>query len=463
MSEPPIRTWIVQLIAKGAIQFADSTNLTIVAGPMSTVPVHGVRLRNHVCWASEDHSEGAPTFVGAFVAEAAGEFATQDEAVSVLANLANPYIQTMALIANAAIEEPEDLFAYAPPRDPDDTGEFVVQRHSQERAPAARLRKVDAADVMPVLEKLIGHPREERLHRSIAHYRMALDQLNPENRVLSAEFLWMVVENMTRVVLDRLCAEHGIDPTARDAKHLLALALGFKPKKTEEAFTPAVQALIDSGELDPGRLKRDNSHLDALDAHIRREILLAGDKPCYRQLREMSDGFEHGYMSFGDVRTKSGVADAAFTHLRHAILREIGLDDDSPLFDKRFDTPQGVWRPIFEGHGDYTDSSGRKVVLSPTTFNDPWPDAPGLTLVPRLKAVVDKPDGTRDLTLEVNGTASGMPSTQTARVTSARWVSPSGADGQVISQRVMTRLNGSIVEDTTTIPEEPPNRPPQRA
>lgn len=450
------RTWIVQLTAKAAVRFDANGHLTIVAGPASTLTVHGVRLRNHKCWATQDHSVGAPSFIGGFVAEAAGEFANKDEAVSVLANLANPYFQVMALIANAAIEEPEDLLAYAPPVDRDDTGEFVVQRHSQARAPAARLRKVCAPEAMAVLQGLMGHPREERLHRAMAHYRMALNHLNPENRVLSAESLWMVVENTSRVVFDRLCSEHAIDPRARDAKHLLALAVGFQPKKLEEGYAPGVQALIDSGELNPGRLKRDNTHLDALDTHIRRDVLLGGDKACYKQLREMSDGFEHGYMSFGDVRAKSAVADAAFTHLRHAILREIGIDDSSTLFDARYDTPQGVWRPAFEGHGEYTDSSGREVDLSPETFNDPWPDAPGLSLVPVMNAVVDNPDGTRTITLEVNGTTTAMPDTQTVRLTSSRWILPGGVDGQIIRNEVTTRLNGEIVEDSTTIPEEPP-------
>lgn len=133
------RTWIVQLIAKGAMQFTEEKNLAIVAGPDTTMPVHGVRLRNHVCWATEDHGNSAPKFVGGFVAEAAGKFATKEEAVSVLA--ANPYFQLMALNANAGIEEPEGLFAYAPPRHPHDTGEFVVQRHSQAR-PLSRERSV---------------------------------------------------------------------------------------------------------------------------------------------------------------------------------------------------------------------------------------------------------------------------------------------------------------------------------
>lgn len=459
MSIPTSRTWIVRVTAKAAFRFDEDQQLTIVAGPDSTLPVHGVRLRNHRCWATEDHSDGAPTFIGGFVAEASGEFVAKNEAVAVLANLANPYFQVIAVLANAAVEEPEDLFAYAPPVGPDDAGEFVVQRHSQARSPAARLRRLAADDVMPVLARLMGHPREEGLHRAMAHFRMALGELNPENRVLSAESLWMAIENMTHVVLERLYDEHSIGPHTKDAKHLLALALGFQPRERDEVLSPAVRALIDSGEFDPGRLKRDNSHLDALDAHIRREILLEGDEACYKQLREMSNGFEHGYLSFGDARTKSGVADAAFAHLRRAILREIGLEVTSPLFADRFDSPQGVWRPVFEGHGEYTDTSDRTVDLSPENFNDPWPDAPGLSLVPSMKAVVDNPDGTRTITLEVDGTTTAMPATQTARVTLGRWISATGAEGQIIKHEIAVRLNGEVVEDSTTVPEEPPEPP----
>lgn len=76
----------------------------------------------------------------------------------------------------------------------------------------------------------------------------------------------------------------------------------------------------------------------------------------------------------------------------------------------------------FEGHGEYTDSTGRIVNLGPDTFTDPWPDAPGLTLIPSMKAVVDNPDGTRTITLEVSGTTTAMADSQTARVTESRWI-----------------------------------------
>ena len=62
--------------------------------------------------------------------------------------------QTLPVGATLAVIEPEvygllrtqDVVAYAPPAGPDDAGEFVVQRHSQFRSPAARLRKVAAPE-----------------------------------------------------------------------------------------------------------------------------------------------------------------------------------------------------------------------------------------------------------------------------------------------------------------------------
>ena len=450
--------WIVVLSAKAGFRFDERKQITIVAAPNSTPGMAGIRLRNEFCWATEDTGPDAAVFVGGFVAEAAGEFDSVEEAFEVLGNLANPYFHVLAVVANAGVEESEDQRAYTPPVDGHDEGRFVVQRHSQARAPAARLRKLEASDAMEVLHLLMGHPREERLHRAMSHFREALNQLDHRNRVLPAESLWMVVESLTRVVLDRLCREHDLAPEAPDAKHELALALGFKPRKLE-ARSANVQAVIDSGELKRSDLKRDNSHLDALDTHIRRDLLLAGDKQCYRQLREMSDGFEHGFMSFGAIREKSKVADLAFTHLRRAILKEIGLREDSPLFDERFDGPQGVWRPVLEAEGTYRDSAGLSVNLSPATLNDPWPDPPQLSLVPTIKGVIDEPDGTRTLSLQVNGSTHALTTTQSASVTRTRWVSPGAADAKAIRQQTTVRLNGEVISDTVHVPGGEDKRP----
>ncbi len=73
-----------------------------------------------------------------------------------------------------------------------------------------------------------------------------------------------------------------------------------------------------------------------------------------------------------------------------------------------------------------------------------------------MKAVVDNPDGTRTLTLQVDGTTTAMPDSQRAWVTESRWISPGGSDSEVIDRDVTIRLNGEVVEDAVILPDEPP-------
>jgi hypothetical protein len=369
------------------------------------------------------------------------------------APLVEPYFQILALLAHAGVEESEDRFAYAPPLDVEDEGEFVIQRHSQPRAPAARVRTVAAADAMEVVGLVMGHSQEEGLHRAMSHFRQAMNQLDHANLVLPAQSLWVVVENMTHVVLGRLYQEHGIDPKADDAKHQLAVALGFQPKIFEQ-LSPAVQALIDAGELTKGDLRRDTSHLTALGRYVRLELLLGNDKDCYTQLSSMSTGLEHGFMGFDEIRKRSKVADRAFTYLRRAMLREIGLRPDSPLFDERFDGAQGIWRPVLEAQGVYADSAGRSVNLSPESFNDPWPDPPQLSLVPLVAGVVDHDDGRRTVTLQINGQMHALTPTQTAQVRKTVWLSPAAADAKAYRQTSTMSVNGEVISETIEIPSE---------
>ena len=112
----------MELWAKAGFCLEDNQQIAVVAGPDSTGPMHGVRLRNGISWASSNHSKDAATFIGGFVAEAAGTFASKVDAVSFLSTQASPYFQILAVVANAGVEEPEDLVAYAPPANPDDKG-----------------------------------------------------------------------------------------------------------------------------------------------------------------------------------------------------------------------------------------------------------------------------------------------------------------------------------------------------
>jgi hypothetical protein len=418
------RLWIVRLMARSAVRLQEEDqSVTILAGPLSTAPVVALRLRNLLNYASADLSAGAPTFVRGFAIEAAGHFPSVETAVSALGNLANSYFQIIALAGNAATAQPEDVVAFAPPTSPDGRGEYVVQRHSLPRSPAAKVRKLPVAALMELLEAFNQHPAEEQLHRALAHYRSALSYLDPQNRVLAAEALWMAVENLSHVILNRLRAEHGLKQNG-EGKHQLAVKLGFPPAN-----------------------QGDRQHLGVLDGHIRRELIFGGDRECYRRLKDLSDGFEHGFMSFDEIQLHSQVTDAAFANIRDALLREIGVPDGSVLFEELLRRPLGDWDPALELRGHYRDSAaGVLPGLTPETAAGDWPNFSGLGLIPYLSRVEDRPDGIRDIELKIRGDLD-LDETQSVGFDSTLWVLP-GADGDAPPARreVTLEINGEVIE-----------------
>lgn len=442
------RRWIVTVSSPSAARISRKEQVGLGTGGGG--PVDGIRIRNAMCWSGEERGDGAPTFAGGIVVEATGVAADSTAAVDTLGNAAAPYLHVVALAANAAVEDTEDIVTYAPPEDPADVGEFFVQRHSQPRSPAASVRDVDADALVTLIQHLVGHPHEERLHRAMAHYRMALSHLDPLNRLLAAESLWMAVENLSQVVLDRLRVERGLPPTPT-GKHLLAEALGYRARPAPRQHI-VVTALLRLRLLSPKALRRDNSHLGRLDAHVRREVIFGGDKACYAALKEASDGFEHGFLDFAQVRSKSEVADRAFTLVRRAILSEIGVPSNSPLFDRRYDAPLAAWRPVFEAAATYRDTAAAPFPSEgPSIVHRPWPDPPGLPLVPLMKRVVDDDDGVRHITLEVNGTAE-LTETQRAELVSASWALPGAPDKKPLSSEFCARLNGNVVAEILSVP-----------
>jgi hypothetical protein len=417
------RVWIVGLHVRSAVRLADDKLLNIRAGPESTVSVVGVRLRNLRC-VDEDGSH----FFAALVAEAAGHFPDAETAVSVLGNLASPYLQVAALACNTAIDEVEDVFCYSPPVDADDTGTFLIQRHSQPRAPAAVVRDLPVPALFELLQALHGHEREDRLHRAMAHYRLALDHIAFQNWVLASEYLYIAVENLARVVTQRLINQAGF-PDNGEGKHKFAISVGFTPAN-----------------------ERDRSHLGRLDSWVREQHVFARDVECYRQLVDASDAFEHGYEGFDYVRERAkAVTRRAFSHVRKAILTEIGLPQDSELFDSRFDVPLGDWRPVLELEGTYKDSAPTAIpdFENPKAVNDGWPDFVGPTVIPLISKIVDHKDGKRQVSLTARGDGRSLTESQSISIIDTRWVVPSGKEVEPPGDIELTQvlLNGNDVTE----------------
>lgn len=386
-----MREWVVLLQARSTIRLRDDHVVHVEAGPASTAPILDIRVRN-----SLSKIDDRLLVTGLFVA-GRGLAGSAEAAVPLLASRATPYLHIIATAANGAIDEPKDLLAYAPPT-ASERGAFVDRRSCNRPYPAAVVRSTDAADLLPVLEALEHHPDRERLHRAMAHYRHALGQLDPWNRVMSAEALFLACENLGQVILRRLYREASL-PDTGESKHQLAVAAGFNPPNPSS-----------------------RQHLSNFDSHIRATYIFEGDDDTYRNLRFASEHFEHGSRSFDAVQAAAHAsADTAFNLVRRTILRELGIADDSPLLtDHKYQEPLAGWDTTLQVSGTY--SSDRA---------DDWPYFYGLSLFPEIVKMEDLDDGRRNVTLRATGTGASLLDGQQVAIESTVWAAPLTSDRKV--------------------------------
>jgi hypothetical protein len=367
-----MREWIVMLRARSSVRLTGKDILNIEARPASTEPVVAVRLRN--AFAEVD---GRLIFTG-LIAEARGLAEEPADAVALLSPLAAPHLQVVATAANAAVDEPSRMLIYAPPTG-DEPGRFLEQRSVGEPLPATTVRAIHVSDLGAVHQGLEDHSDKARLHRSMAHYRQAVRLLDPFNRVMTAQHLWMACENLGQVIFRRLCQEADLpvsDNPRRmgEHKHQLAVAAGFNP------------------------IGQSRQHLYDFDAHIRVEHIFGGDRETYKQLRDASDAFEHGYADFGEVHAAvHGSADTALRLVRNAILREIALPVDSPLLGEKYEHPLEGWQPTFQMAGTYASDR-----------DDDWPYFYGPNLMPEIVAIEEVGDEQRNVTFRANASGASL-------------------------------------------------------
>jgi hypothetical protein len=75
-------------------------------------------------------------------------------------------------------------------------------------------------------------------------------------------------------------------------------------------------ALIDAWKIEPKQL----------DSEVRLRLLFDGDEDTYSKVKRASDGFEHGFLNFHDIRTTAlALRESAAGYLRRALLRLSGI------------------------------------------------------------------------------------------------------------------------------------------
>ncbi|MGH8727552.1 MAG: hypothetical protein ACREV9_05235 [Burkholderiales bacterium] len=225
---------------------------------------------------------GEVTVPGHLWIEIRGTAPDLERAIGPFANAGLAGISIIATTVNAAIGEPEVEVAFESTKGAKQR-EYFQSYVPPETAVLYTGRVIDLSLTSAFLDALKGNKEAERLLRAMNQYNLALVSWKFGHATISLAHLWMAVEALTKVKLRAECRERCLtEPTA------LASSLGVDLRK--------------------------------LDATIRREFILQGDIECYKQAKEASDGFEHGFLGFDHIlEISQQVRSRMATYVRAAI------------------------------------------------------------------------------------------------------------------------------------------------
>lgn len=240
--------------------------------------------------------------------EVVGQAPSLKPCIGPYANAALELVPALALSANAAIRDIEVELAF------DSTPGVEEREYFQSFVPAERGlphsgRPILVASTIAILQAIQASTRRERLIRAINQYALALATWRLGHETLTVAHLWMALEALTPVAIERECVKRGVA-----GKSDLAAELGLSSQQ--------------------------------LDAMARREWLLKGDADCYKEAKDASDGFEHGYRGFIEMRAASAkhrrkIADFVRTAIFD--LAEIPAEHKSRLLAAPYNQPLGHW------------------------------------------------------------------------------------------------------------------------
>jgi len=215
---------------------------------------------------------------------------------------------------------------------------------------AVRLGKlIDREATAMLIGTIVRHPEQERLRRAAAQYRLALGHWLDGHEVMAIAHLWIAVEALTKVARLREQARMGLD----------------------------AKQLADSWDIP----------ISGLDGEVRRRVIFQGDRKSARQAREASDGLEHGYLGFGEIRDLArATRDATAKYVREAIFDLADLDE---AMRKRLLVPP-YGKPMKSWIAHYLKG---KLVGETDELAAPGESYPGFTRTTKLIALSLRPDG----------------------------------------------------------------------
>lgn len=261
-------------------------------------------------------------------AEVRGEAESIYEALQEFTTAAQNLLPLLSVSANAPIKnlQPELAFESTPEVE---EREFFQQFLLDERLLPYRPRKVNARATKELMLTVVASSEKDRLLRASAQYFHALQEWGPGQEIMALAHIYIGMEILTPVALRTHLSQYGIDKAD----------------------------LVQAWKID----------LRVLDSEVKRRLLFDGDDDTYVRVKKASDGFEHGFLDFHDIRaTALDLREKAAGYLRRALFRLSGLSQDVVTelighpFTKPFDLEytKYLWGTL-RGKGDILGAEGQ--------------------------------------------------------------------------------------------------------
>jgi hypothetical protein len=287
MTKQPKRQFVVVCQAETWVRTIENDPFMLSNVPSYGEPVNIV-CRTH--FSDEGFSAPLPRQL---IFEIYGKADSIEEAQFAFANAANSIIPVISFSTNAYIDWVQVELAYE--TTPDKTEKQFLQiclTHKQDGL--KRMRRLHKDATVALMQTLETHTHKIRLLRGIGHYHLALSRNILGQEIPMLSHLWIGMETITEVAVHEEIRKAGLN-----TKDELAKEWGFDT-------------------------------LGLLDAKVRKSILFQNDKEAYKSAKKASDSYEHGFLTFEDIRKLAEpVTNTVASYLRTAILDLLAIDTEA--------------------------------------------------------------------------------------------------------------------------------------
>lgn len=317
-ASPNNKDFVVVLRGSSAAVFPEGKNLIATNFPSSIGPVN---IAYATRWLKRGGNISLP---GHIWIEVSGAGIALENVLAPFANAGLALLPILSLCTNVAIGDPKVELGY------DNSKGLIERDYFQTYIPPEGdnlrvFRYVNSPETTNAIRKLAKHTESERLRRGANQYRLALDSWHLGRETLALAHLWMALEAITKAKVRLECTARGLS-----SEQELADNLGIPIQK--------------------------------LDSVIRKDFILGGDAETYKKAKEASDGFEHGYLGYDELLSKSkGVRHKMAKYVRNSILQMMGLSNDTyqTLTSAPFDKPLGDWPVVKYLRGKLTGTKDK--------------------------------------------------------------------------------------------------------